>query len=123
MTIYLDKSVAQNKVAAEMLHACLEHTTLGNLTQILEIHYSPDYLQSALTVDKVWMDVLAKIPDPDRVSPATLAPWVIRLVLDQEALNSCDLGIQDIVQNIKMFVSSAHMLYSDNTCSDIVLQF
>ncbi|KAI8829748.1 hypothetical protein BJ741DRAFT_622277 [Chytriomyces cf. hyalinus JEL632] len=44
MTVYLDKSVAQNKVAAETLHARLEHTTLGDVPQISEIHYDPDYL-------------------------------------------------------------------------------
>ncbi|KAI8822771.1 hypothetical protein BJ741DRAFT_635202, partial [Chytriomyces cf. hyalinus JEL632] len=95
MTVYLDKSVAQNKVAAETLRARLEHTTLGDVTQVSEIHYDPDYLHSTVTADKSWMVVLAKIPDPDRVSPTALAPWVIRLVLDRES--------RDIVQKIKMF--------------------
>ncbi|KAI8819799.1 hypothetical protein BJ741DRAFT_715851 [Chytriomyces cf. hyalinus JEL632] len=103
MTVYLDKSVAQNKVAAETLRARLKHTTLGDITQVSEIHNDPDCLHSTVTADKIWMDVLAKIPDPDRVSPTALAPWVVRLVLDRDSLNSRDLGVRDIVQKIKMF--------------------
>jgi DNA-directed RNA polymerase beta' subunit len=120
MTIYLDEEHRFDKLYAKKVKVNIEHTVLLDLLggNQLEIHYDPEYTDSAIEEDRVWMDIANAIPNDDLPMPEQLQPWVMRLIFSRSSLVERDLSLAYVADKLlETFDGELFIQHSDDNAN------
>ena len=123
MTIYLKEDWRFDKNKAKQVRNKLEHTTLHDLVEDVQILYDANYLETTIVSDKIWMETYLQIPDEDLPSPSMLQPWCLRLTLSRNNMLQKDLRIDSVVNRLtETFKGDFFILHSDDNDAEMVIQ-
>ena len=109
-------SLAERK---DMKHATdllsrLEFTTLGDITVLTEIHYDPEPKTTVVEEDREFVEEFFMV-DVDSAGDDDISPWVLRIVLDDKAINVKGLVTSEIAAKITdFFMDGVQVVYTDN---------
>lgn len=119
--VYLNPNCAQDHEAAESVRRDLQHTTLGNVTAAMEIHYDPEPLHSMIEEDRDFVRSFLEFEeayDADRVSP-----WLLRMELDREKMTDGGLTMSEVAELVTMeFEGDLEVIYSDDNAEKLILR-
>ena len=92
----------------------LEYTTLGDITLMTEIHYDPDPKTTVVAEDREFVEEFFMV-DVEGLEARDISPWVLRIVLDDKAINVKNLTMTYIASKIgEFFVNGVQVVYTDN---------
>ncbi|KAK8871705.1 DNA-directed RNA polymerase II subunit RPB1 [Tritrichomonas musculus] len=95
VTIFLEEESSQDKDRAKDIQSELEYASLKKLVKKSEIYYDPSDEHSIIPEDD-W----AQYQMIENNSSSKLSPWILRFVLDENALLDKNLEATDIVNKI-----------------------
>ena len=123
MSVYLSEDLRFSHNAAKKIRSGIEHTTLKDLLQCIEVIYDADYTNSSIAEDRCFMDLQTQIPNEDAPLPDAVHPWVLRLTVDRTLLIDKNLSMQSIVTKIEdVFDDLIHIIHSDDNAEKLVIQ-
>ncbi|KAJ3004868.1 UNVERIFIED_CONTAM: DNA-directed RNA polymerase II subunit rpb1 [Siphonaria sp. JEL0065] len=123
MTLFLQEAYASNRRLANTLRSKLEHTCLDKVTISAEVLYDPDYKNSLIQEDRVFLDILNVIPDEAAPRAIDLEGFVLRLTLNQKLMSVKGIGMAKVAQKIRdCFGDSVYIQHSDDKVETLVLR-
>ena len=128
VTIYLKENEETDKQKARELMHILEFTCLRDLTKNIGIYFDPDDLNTLITTDRVLMEEYEEFEKQfgefiDDENPQKKSKWILRLVLDKDAMLEKNITTDDIhFALINSYKNSISCVYSDLNSNDIIMR-
>jgi len=120
ITVYLEREYAKDENIAREVQSQLEYTTLRNLTLSSEIFYDSDPTTTVLMEDQ---DLVHTYFEFESVNVDRMSPWVLRIVLDKNALIDTKITMEEISDKIQIYNEIVHLIYSNDNADKLVLRF
>lgn len=112
--VIINLKVRNDVRVATSLISLLEYTSLGTLATQTEIRYDPNPLLTVVEEDKELINDFFEIED-DNININSMSPWVLRITLNEAAVNIKSLVLSDIAKKITdFFMGGVHVVYPDN---------
>ena len=104
------------------LRSSIEHTTLRNITDAVEIYYDPDVQSTVIEADRDMVESYFIIPEEaDNVDRQ--GKWLARLVLGRRKLLDKGLLVSDVAAKIKAeYHDQLAIIFSDNNADEQVIR-
>ena len=113
-SLYIALNERKDMHHATDLLARLEHTTLGDLTVLTEIHYDPDPKTTVVEEDKEFVEEFFMV-DVEGTDMSDISPWVLRIVLDDKQINVKGLEVAGIASKInEFFMNGVQVVHTDS---------
>lgn len=118
LSIYLKKEHASDERVMREIQTQIEHLTLGQLLSSSEIYYDPDPERTIVVEDQDLIDLYMIAPEAPELDANNRripdSPWVLRMVLDSEAMAGQRLTIEDIASKVRSkFDKTVRVMNSD----------
>ena len=99
----------------------IEHTTMRHVTGKTEIWYDPDPLNTVISEDEDFTRVFYETEED--INVARLSPWVLRIVLNRDAMVAKGLHMADIGDKINLeFPGDVQVIYTDDSADTLVVR-
>ena len=122
LSVHLLGAAARDREEAKKVQSALEYTTLRNVTQRTEIHFDPDPTSTLVREDEEFVRSFYELPDED-TDPASLSPWLLRIVLDREMMVDKNLSMAQVGEKIdEEFGSDLKCIFTDDNAEQLVLR-
>jgi DNA-directed RNA polymerase II subunit RPB1 len=122
LTIYLRDEVARDAERAKTVQWQLEWTTLKDVTSLTEIWYDPEPEETVVEADRDFVRQYFEMPD-EEIDMETLSPWLLRIVLNAEAMTDKSLTMSEIASKIReYFEDDLLCIRSDDNAEQLVLR-
>jgi DNA-directed RNA polymerase II subunit RPB1 len=129
ITIYLKKEEEQNKERAQELIPEIEHTPLREVVSGMEICFDPDDLNTLIEDDRDTLmqyyefENMVKECMEEEGEEKVRSKWIIRLILDKEALLDKNITMDDVNFAINnSFQSDVSCVYSDYNSDKLIFR-
>jgi DNA-directed RNA polymerase II subunit RPB1 len=129
ITIYLKKEEEENKERAQELIPEIEHTPLREVVSGMEICFDPDDLNTLIEDDRDTLmqyyefENMVKECMEEEGEEKVRSKWIIRLILDKEALLDKNITMDDVNFAINnSFQSDVSCVYSDYNSDKLVFR-
>lgn len=121
MTIYLQENIRFSKKDAYIIKTQIEHTLLISLVETTEIIYDPDYINSIVEKDRIWLNIQTQIPDEDMPTAENLYPWLLRIIINRKMLLEKDISMKNISDKIyETLGDDIFEMHSDDNSKELV---
>ncbi|KAJ1649976.1 DNA-directed RNA polymerase II core subunit rpo21, partial [Dispira simplex] len=124
LMVYLDQEYGRNMNMAKEVKSVIEYTTLKKITTQSEIHYDPDLETTVIPQDQNIVDAYAIEAADKNIDPSTASPWVLRLILNRNAVLDKSLTMDSIREAIDEHFAKSGMLVlvSDDNDEELVIR-
>ena len=130
ITVYLKDEERESLARAQQLRYSLEYTSLRAVTRYVGIYFDPDDTDTLIQGDKVlveeYLAFTKMVEGCADIAPLDkpMAPkWVIRFVLDKEAMLEKDISMDDIHFAIQYgYKTEASCIYSDYNADNLIFR-
>lgn len=121
MTIYqADRNAKDHE--AKALRSRIEHTSLRNLAETVELYYDPDVTSTVIESDFDMVESYFIIPDDD-ANLDRQSKWLLRIVLNRRKLLDRGLSTSDVATRIQEnYGTGIAVIFSDNNADEQVLR-
>ena len=92
ISIYLKEGCFEDTNKAKAISNKIEYLNLRRIVQHAEIHYECDPTKTSIAEDQGLIESHYELDDP----PADMSPWVLRLVLDDAALDAKEMHLSEV---------------------------
>eukprot|EP00698_Gefionella_okellyi_P018051 TRINITY_DN5380_c0_g1_i1.p1 TRINITY_DN5380_c0_g1~~TRINITY_DN5380_c0_g1_i1.p1 ORF type:complete len:1783 (+),score=341.44 TRINITY_DN5380_c0_g1_i1:59-5407(+) len=121
LTVALTPQYASDKDMAKQVQCALEYTTLRTVTELTEIYYDPQPMDTVVIEDREFVQGYYELPDED-IPVDKMSPWLLRIVLSREMMTDKKLHMDDIAQKIQEeFDKELHVIFTDDNADTLVL--
>ena len=131
-TVYLRQDEQTDIERAQELKYSLEYTSLGDVIKSVSICFDPDNMATLIADDKPLMDEYAQFikmvqdcqgEDDDMVEDEAKSKWVIRFVMDKEAMLDKNISMDDIHFAVThSYKGELSCIYSDYNADNLVMR-
>jgi len=131
-TVYLRRDEQTDIERAQELKYSLEYTSLGDVTKSVSICFDPDNMATLIADDKPLMDEYAQFikmvqdcqgEGDDMMEDEGKSKWVIRFVMDKEAMLDKNISMDDIHFAVNhSYKGELSCIYSDYNADNLVMR-
>ncbi|KAI8873392.1 Rpo21 protein [Ramicandelaber brevisporus] len=123
MKIYLAAEYSRNMQLAKSVQSTIEHATLKHVTEAVEIWYDPSIRDTNIEEDQDFVRAYWEMPDDETLDPASLSPWVLRLVLRRASMLDKGLTMAEVTSKIAELMGNDVLgICSDDNAAELVIQ-
>ncbi|XP_037927048.1 DNA-directed RNA polymerase II subunit RPB1-like isoform X2 [Hermetia illucens] len=120
LTIFLEKSAAQDAEKAKSIACAIEHTCLSDITLRTAIYYDPNVKNSCVQKDQEFINSYIEMPD---FEPDALSPWLLRIELDRKLMSAKNISFEKILSKIDdAFGTDLYCMHSDDNAAELILR-
>ena len=113
MSIYLNDHERSDKIAAIDVKNQIELTMLKHVVINTKIIYDPDVSETIIEADQIFVSLHAKFHYAEDSDTSKMSPWVLRILLEGDALLNKNISIGTIVKKIESQFSNLEIIHSD----------
>lgn len=122
ISIFLKEGCFEDTNKAKAISNKIEYLNLRRIVKHAEIHYECDPTKTAIAEDQNLIESHYELDDP----PKDMSPWVLRLVLDNAALDGKEMHLSEVVVKIKDTYHTGgdefEIISSDDNADNLVIR-
>ena len=122
LTVYLQGDFSSTRDMAKLVQNKLEYTNLRAVTDMTEIFFDPQIVDTLIEEDREFVAAYYELPDED-IPPERLSRWMLRLELNKDRVIDKRLKMDSIKRSVaEQFGEDVSVMHSDDLADKLVLR-